>query len=163
MLPSLVNFRSHQRLTVLTFRRALAFGPSFELSPVFSCPCALFFSMIFSNSFAINPFRTLFVTRGGTPPLAFPDCSQTNPATFVPALRLGKFFRCNTCGQLRKCCKQRTYGISKSFRYNTYKKTGGASHRSPRCSKPHLSTGHFLPRLPLSLPDATIWCSHDPR
>ncbi len=38
-----------------------------------------------------------------------------------------KSFSCNTYGPSRKCCKQRTYGFSKSFRCNTYKKPGGAS------------------------------------
>src|SRR5216684_2897839 len=36
-----------------------------------------------------------------------------------------KFFSCNTYGFPRKCCKQKTYGMAKSFRCNTYKKQGG--------------------------------------
>jgi len=36
-------------------------------------------------------------------------------------------FSCNTYGSPRKCCKQKTYYLSKSFRCNTYKKPGGAS------------------------------------
>jgi hypothetical protein len=31
----------------------------------------------------------------------------------------------NTCVFPRKCCKQKTYGMAKPFRCNTYKKTGG--------------------------------------
>jgi hypothetical protein len=33
-------------------------------------------------------------------------------------------FSCNTYGSPRKCCKQKTYGLAKSFRCNTYKKPG---------------------------------------
>src|SRR5713226_550355 len=35
-----------------------------------------------------------------------------------------KSFRCNTYGSPRKCCKQKTYGLAKPFRCNTYKKQG---------------------------------------
>ena len=34
-------------------------------------------------------------------------------------------FSCNTYGFPRKCCKQKTYGRTKSFSCNTYKKHGG--------------------------------------
>src|SRR5580693_4305571 len=34
-------------------------------------------------------------------------------------------FSCNTYGFRRKCCKQKTYGMAKSFRCNTYEKRGG--------------------------------------
>src|SRR6266481_8413531 len=34
-------------------------------------------------------------------------------------------FSCNTCGPPRKCCKQKTYGRTKSFKCNTYRKQGG--------------------------------------
>ncbi len=33
-------------------------------------------------------------------------------------------FSCNTYGPPRKCCKQKTYGLAKPFRCNTYKKHG---------------------------------------
>src|SRR5713101_937188 len=36
-----------------------------------------------------------------------------------------KSFNCNTYGSPRKCCKQKTYGLTKPFRCNTYKKQGG--------------------------------------
>ncbi len=36
-----------------------------------------------------------------------------------------KLFRINTYEIPRKCCKQRTYMIAKSFRFRTYKKQGG--------------------------------------
>src|SRR5882672_3104523 len=38
---------------------------------------------------------------------------------------LPKLFRINTYEISRKCCKQRTCRIAKSFRCNTYEKTGG--------------------------------------
>ena len=34
-------------------------------------------------------------------------------------------FSCNTYGPPRKCCKQKTYGRTKSFKCNTYRKQGG--------------------------------------
>jgi len=36
-----------------------------------------------------------------------------------------KSFRSNTYGSPRKCCKQKTYGMAKPFRCNTYKKHKG--------------------------------------
>src|SRR6267143_2242730 len=33
-------------------------------------------------------------------------------------------FSCNTYESHRKCCKQKTYGLAKPFRCNTYKKPG---------------------------------------
>ena len=38
---------------------------------------------------------------------------------------LHKSFSCNIYGSPRKCCKQKTYGLAKPFRCNTYKKQGG--------------------------------------
>ena len=35
-----------------------------------------------------------------------------------------KSFSCNTYGSPRKCCKQKTYSMTKPFRCNTYKKQG---------------------------------------
>ncbi len=40
-----------------------------------------------------------------------------------------KSFSCNTYGSPRKCCKQKTYGLAKPFRCNTYKKQGGGGSR----------------------------------
>src|SRR6267378_3720993 len=40
-----------------------------------------------------------------------------------------KSFSCNTYGSPRKCCKQKTYGLAKPFRCNTYKKQGGPALR----------------------------------
>src|SRR6266478_5116799 len=45
--------------------------------------------------------------------------------TFSPTLRPRKSFSGNTCESPRKCCKQKTYGRAKSFRFGTYKKQGG--------------------------------------
>ncbi len=42
----------------------------------------------------------------------------------VTAHYLLNFFSCNTYGPPRKCCKQKTYGLAKPFRCNTYKKHG---------------------------------------
>src|SRR5882724_9018083 len=53
----------------------------------------------------------------------------TSPESFHPKQLLSrqqptprKSFSCNTYGFPRKCCKQKTYGMAKSFRCNTYKK-----------------------------------------
>src|ERR1700682_479974 len=40
-----------------------------------------------------------------------------------------KSFSCNTYGPPRKCCKQKTYGLAKSFRCNIYKIPGGGCTR----------------------------------
>jgi hypothetical protein len=37
---------------------------------------------------------------------------------------LSNYFRFNTYDIARKCCEQRTYGITKFLRINTYEKTG---------------------------------------
>src|SRR4029077_2265330 len=47
-----------------------------------------------------------------------------HPVTFSPTPRPRKSFSGNTYGSPRKCCKQKTYGIPKSFSCNTYKKQG---------------------------------------
>src|SRR6266849_2648692 len=49
----------------------------------------------------------------------------SHTVTFSPTPRSLKSFSCNTYGFPRKCCKQKTYGRAKPFRYNTYKKQGG--------------------------------------
>src|SRR5260370_691848 len=48
---------------------------------------------------------------------------------WVGQLHSFKSFSCNTYGPPRKCCKQKTYGLSKPFRCNTYKKHGGGAVR----------------------------------
>jgi hypothetical protein len=48
------------------------------------------------------------------------------PQVLTLTLRSHKSSRCSTYGSPHKCCKQRTYGLTKSFRCNTYKKQGGS-------------------------------------
>jgi hypothetical protein len=58
-----------------------------------------------------------------------------------------KFFSCNTYGSPRKCCKQKTYGLTKPFRCNTYEKHRGRV----------LSIGTFRPSdLPTCFPSIPI-------
>src|SRR5260370_24917659 len=96
--------------------------------------------------FAQHPRRTLssFV---GMPPSrpACPDLvgEQTRGISHSPSPLLlaadhcplptvhycSKSFSCNTYGSPRKCCKQKTYGMAKPFRCNTYKKQGGTSFK----------------------------------
>ncbi len=47
---------------------------------------------------------------------------------------LHKSFSCNIYGSPRKCCKQKTYGLPKSFRCNTYKKQGGVHPYKPKAN-----------------------------
>ncbi len=47
-----------------------------------------------------------------------------NPDRVGTAHSRFKSFSCNTYGSHRKCCKQKTYGLVKPFRCNTYKKQG---------------------------------------
>jgi len=42
----------------------------------------------------------------------------------LPCFLFLKSFSCNTYGSSRKCCKQKTYRLTKPFRCNTYKKHG---------------------------------------
>src|SRR5216684_8276225 len=42
----------------------------------------------------------------------------------LPYLPFPKSLSCNTYASPRKCCKQKTYGLAKPFRCNTYKKHG---------------------------------------
>src|SRR6266850_1210500 len=48
----------------------------------------------------------------------------SHEVTFSPTVCSRKSFSCNTYGSPRKCCKQKTYGKTNSFRCNTYKKQG---------------------------------------
>ena len=82
----------------------------------------------------------------GAPPGSLSNFSKffpPLPVTFSPTVRSRKSFSRNTYGSLRKWCKQRTYGMAKSFRSNTYKNWGEG------CNGPlwsYLQTG-TLPRL----------------
>ena len=64
------------------------------------------------NSFRICSYANCRVSFGLSPN------SQTAPCPSKP-------FICNTYESPRKCCKQKTYGQTNSFRCNTYKNTGG--------------------------------------
>jgi hypothetical protein len=53
------------------------------------------------------------------------DVGRTNP---LPVVRYCfKSFTCNTYESARKCCKQKTYDLTKPFSCNTYKKRGVGS------------------------------------
>src|SRR5260370_17781314 len=66
--------------------------------------------------------------RTGTRPPSDPSNSTkifpSQSITLSPILRLRKSFNCNTYAALRKCSKQKTYGMAKSFSCNTSKKHG---------------------------------------
>src|SRR5258708_6247460 len=57
-----------------------------------------------------------------------------------------KCFSCNTYGSPRKCCKQKTYGIAKLFRCNTYKKVGGGTSFKQAFPHPVTSLLHYFAR-----------------
>src|SRR5882672_8287062 len=67
-----------------------------------------------------NAFKSFAIqcSTGSTPFLPFSISAFPFPALPNP-------FRINTYKVSRKCCIQRTYRIVKSFRFRTYKKTGG--------------------------------------
>src|SRR5580704_8782 len=74
--------------------------------------------------------------------------------THSPTPRPHKSFSRNTYGSLRKCCKQKTYSKTTSFRCNTYKKHGvGASIISSPATK-FQSPLYFKPltNCPFSIP-----------
>jgi len=86
------------------------------------------------------------------------------PFTFnLQPLRPPKSCSCNTYGSPRKRCKQKTYGLAKPFRCNTYKKQGGGvaimvnqaleTSHPPSSSPPGLraSAPLWLIRLPFSV------------
>ena len=57
-------------------------------------------------------------------PKSFPYLATS----LCPCSLLLKSFSCNTYGSPRKCCKQKTYGLTKPFRCNTYKKHRGGGY-----------------------------------
>src|SRR5712664_4960428 len=65
-----------------------------------------------------SPKRSLF---DGWPERPFPYVVTS----LLPFSLFLKSFSRNTYGPPRKCCKQKTYGLAKPFRCNTYKKHGG--------------------------------------
>ncbi len=67
-----------------------------------------------------------------------------------------KSFTCNTYVPPRKCCKQKTYCLTKPFRCNTYKKQGVASFKpSISLCAWSVSTSH----LPYALPSSVSYNS----
>src|SRR5258708_37712609 len=74
------------------------------------------YSFFFFNDTATTEIYTLSL-HDALPisPRWFPsDPSPSRPVTFSPTHRPRKFFRCNTYVFPRKCCKQKTYGRTKS-------------------------------------------------
>ena len=75
--------------------------------------------------FPFSPYITSLL-----PYFLFPPSPDENPVTATPERTVltpycHKSFSCNIYGSPRKCCKQKTYGLAKPFRCNTYKKQGG--------------------------------------
>ncbi len=95
-------------LPYLSFFKSLPCHTS-ENSPV-SPPIATDPKMPLSKSFACHTSETP----------RWPH-SDANPKG---SLSCPNLFSCNTYGHSRKCCKQKTYGMAKPFRCNTYKNTG---------------------------------------
>src|SRR5260370_394742 len=68
-----------------------------------------------------------------------------------------KFFSCNTYGSPRKCCKQKTYGLAKPFRCNTYKKHGaGVSVMVNQISDEEICPEEHRDEGPLCISDEEI-------
>jgi hypothetical protein len=96
--------------------------------------CVRFFPRLSPNSFPLSlfadphpltPVVSIFYENiAGARRLSRPSNSQPSTFDFQPPI-LHKPFTCNTYEPLRKCCKQKTYGLPKSFSCNTYKKHGG--------------------------------------
>jgi len=96
MLPCLVNFRS-------PLRHASQLGGLFPFSPYIT---------------SLLPYFLFPSSSDEKPVTATPLHSVLSPYCF-------KSFSCNTYWPPRKCCKQKTYGLAKPFRCNTYKNQEG--------------------------------------
>jgi hypothetical protein len=70
----------------------------------------------------------------------------SHPVTLSPIVCSPNSFSCITYQSPRKCCKQTTYAISKSFRFNTYKKQGWVSLSGPPRFFPYGNTLNSRPR-----------------
>src|SRR5260370_16912711 len=102
----------------------------------------------------LTPFRHLRL-RAPFGPRILPS----HPVALSSKLRPRKPFRCNTYGLPRKCCKQKTYSMAKSFRCNTYKKTGGGYANSSHFgTHPSLLTA-FIPVLSFHALTGTPFCN----
>jgi len=104
----------------------LPFAFSSYSSLFFSEACSLFSVTAVSQPFAYQSFRHSFHRDGGCTPYRTIQPSAYPSKRFRPLpLRAPKSRRINTYETSRKCCKQRTCKIAKSFRCNTYEKQGG--------------------------------------
>jgi len=110
------------------------------------------FPMLLPNSFPLNSLAgphllnpvpsILYENMGGGGATSPFQLLTSKPLT---SQNCSKFFSCNTYGFPRKCCKQKTYGLAKPFRCNTYKKQEGTSVHSESSVTSALSpSSHFL-------------------
>src|SRR5882672_1960466 len=93
----------------------------------------------------MRPRHAIPLTPSKATRLSHPSCGAehsfrtTNP---LPAAHYClKSFSCNTYGSSRKCCKQKTYGLTKPFRCSTYKKHGARGLSDSRTRQSSLATG----------------------
>src|SRR6267378_7368785 len=93
----------------------------------------------------MRPRHAVPLTPSKATRLSHPSCGAehsfrtTNP---LPAAHYClKSFSCNTYGSPRKCCKQKTYGLTKPFRCSTYKKHGARGLSDSRTRQSSLATG----------------------
>ena len=120
--------------------------------PAFSIACALFyFPYVLSPLFtALTKTAEVYTHSSHSGTHLHPSCLalSSSPrnlgALCVSALSFSSFlsaspsmaksFIINTSTASHKCSFQKTYRIPKSFRINTYKKTGGRHHALVHCS-----------------------------
>src|SRR5882762_10703499 len=131
MILWLVNYRPHLRQARKS--RAIRIFRFSSYSSFISCtPTYLEEPQGISHSLS----SLLFPTDHG--PLTCPDqpvpilSGRSRPCrdpVVATAHYCFKFFSCNTYGSPRKCCNQKTYGPTKPFRCNTYKKQDRKSTR----------------------------------
>ncbi len=113
-----------------------------------------------SISFPFSHFHTLCTATEGVPLSSlFPLHRYLVP----PYILFSKSFNCNTYGSPRKCRKQKTYGVNKPFRCNTYKKQGGglldsgplnSSFATRRCNQ--VLSFHTLPHSFCTTKNSTL-------
>jgi hypothetical protein len=97
------------------------------LIPLPHCPPNAHGIISFTDPHPLSPGESYRFKNGGgmgVPQFKFFPYVLTS---LLPYLLFSKFFICNTYESPRKCCKQKTYGVAKPFRCNTYKKQGGWS------------------------------------
>ena len=154
MLSCVVNSRPHTRRTLRSPRcdTNLPFRPSFR--PLF--PCAAHsskFRILFQVAYTLSPLLATLTKTAGVYDQQFPFWNSSPCRSLIlhfTCLREPRFaahlFLCSTCNApvdhhhylksfscstyrpRRMFCKQKTYGIVKLFRCNTYKKQGEGSH-----------------------------------